>query len=573
MIVDYDEMIEYRESCKELSQEELDIVIKSQLFAHRRSGSHTEAKKHKIKERERPFQEFYFKGKRVCRKTFCFLHGIEKKKMLAIAKSLDVDGLIPRVHGRVGKPPSHSLTYTDRERIKIFLCRYAKDNALPLPGRLPNHRDSRVLILPSDKTKEDIFKIYSKVGEELSHKAISLRSFLRIWNDLCPHIVISKPCTDLCQKCQEFANLLSKSGSLSEEEKTSLLQSYNDHIQLAKEQRDHYRLQCTESKQKYSLLDEDMKSHGNLPMSVEGKFHYSWDYAQLVHIPHHAQQVGPVYFRTPRKCNVFGMCSEGSGKQVFYLVDEAETTGKGANSVVSMVHHYLTYYGHGEEEGEFHFDNCSGQNKNNTVLWYGLWRVMTGLHKKIEFSTMIAGHAKFEPDWHFGVWKLKWRNSNVETLTEVAESVHKSSKNGHNIPQIVQDQDKPVVFYDWKTYLQNFFKPLKNLTRYHHFQFHADNPGWIEVKERNSGNPVSVNVLKGNVQPTAGQLPDVITERGLDIGRQWYLYESIREFCSSDAAKDAICPRPVLPKSEAIVITDKENSKPTNIKRKQSLLH
>lgn len=156
---------------------------------------------------------------------------------------------------------------------------------------------------------------------------------------------------------------------------------------------------------------------------------------------------------------------------------------------------------------------------------------------------------------------------------QVAESVHKSSKNGHNIPQIVQDQDKPVVFYDWKTYLQNFFKPLKNLTRYHHFQFHADNPGWIEVKERNSGNPVSVNVLKGNVQPTAGQLPDVITERGLDIGRQWYLYESIREFCSSDAAKDAICPRPVLPKSEAIVFTDKENSKPTNIKRKQSLLH
>lgn len=167
---------------------------------------------------------------------------------------------------------------------------------------------------------------------------------------------------------------------------------------------------------------------------------------------------------------------------------------------------------------------------------------------------MIAGHTKFEPDLHFGVWKFKWRNSNVKTLTEVnlsmqmtswisinftkvtlsklsknvpvfdskkrtvyvflqvAESVHRSSKNGHNIPKIIQDQDKPVVFYDWKTYLQKFFKPLKNLTRYHHFQFHADNPGRIEVKERNSGNPVFVNVLKGNVQPTAGQLPNVITE-------------------------------------------------------------
>lgn len=44
--------------------------------------------------------------------------GIEKKKMLAIVKYLvkylDVDGLIPRVHGRIGNPPTHSLTYTDR---------------------------------------------------------------------------------------------------------------------------------------------------------------------------------------------------------------------------------------------------------------------------------------------------------------------------------------------------------------------------------------------------------------------------------------------------------------------------
>ena len=67
-----------------------------------------------------------------------------------------------------------------------------------------------------------------------------------------------------------------------------------------------------------------------------------------------------------------------AGKQVFYLIDEAESAGKGANSVVSMVDHYLTHYGHGEEDGQFHFDNCSRQNKNNVVLWYAMWRVMTG---------------------------------------------------------------------------------------------------------------------------------------------------------------------------------------------------
>ncbi|OWF36672.1 hypothetical protein KP79_PYT03019 [Mizuhopecten yessoensis] len=175
----------------------------------------------------------------------------------------------------------------------------------------------------------------------------------------------------------------------------------------------------------------------------------SLDYAQQVHYPHHAQQVGPIFFKTPRKCSVFGICSEGSGKQLFYLVGEAENSGigKGANSVVSMVHHYFQHHGHGEKGRSLHFDICSGQNKN-IVLWYALWRVLVGLHVTIRYSMMIAGHTKFDPDWHFGVWKLRWRSSDVETLQEVAQSVMKSSRNGHNIPQLVQDDDKPIKFRD-----------------------------------------------------------------------------------------------------------------------------
>ena len=91
--------------------------------------------------------------------------------------------------------------------------------------------------------------------------------------------------------------------------------------------------------------------------------------------------------------------------------------------------------------------HCTAQNKNNVVLWYGLWRVMTGLHKSIEYSMMIAGHTKFEPDWHFGVWKLHWRNSTAETLSQLAETVTKSSRNGNNIPQVVGDIQDPVMFF------------------------------------------------------------------------------------------------------------------------------
>ena len=60
---------------------------------------------------------------------------------------------------------------------------------------------------------------------------------------------------------------------------------------------------------------------GNSPQSVQTTLHYSWDYAQQVHFPHHAQQAEPIYFKTPRKCNVFGVCSEGSGNYLFIDLD------------------------------------------------------------------------------------------------------------------------------------------------------------------------------------------------------------------------------------------------------------
>ncbi|KAH3827341.1 hypothetical protein DPMN_129274 [Dreissena polymorpha] len=100
-----------------------------------------------------------------------------------------------------------------------------------------------------------------------------------------------------------------------------------------------------------------------------------------------SSQVGKLFFKTPRKCEVYGISCEGSGKQV---------------------HHYLNTYGLGEQHAHFQCDYCCGQNKNNIVIWYLLWRVLVGLHKIITLSFMLIRHTKFTPDWHFGIWKSKW---------------------------------------------------------------------------------------------------------------------------------------------------------------------
>jgi len=101
------------------------------------------------------------------------------------------------VHASTGKLPKHALQYVDTERIKTFLVKY---------GRLPNFKNHQVLVLPSDKRSIDIHQEYESLASEIHYRSVSLRTFLRQWHELCPNIVITKPCTDLCQHCQDFAD-------------------------------------------------------------------------------------------------------------------------------------------------------------------------------------------------------------------------------------------------------------------------------------------------------------------------------------------------------------------------------
>ena len=86
--------------------------------------------------------------------------------------------------------------------------------------------------------------------------------------------------------------------------------------------------------------------------------HYSFDFAQQVHYPDNPLQPGPMYFKTARKYGVFGICCEAIPRQITYLIDEASDVGKGANTVVSLLHHFFQHHSLGEVNVCLHADNC-----------------------------------------------------------------------------------------------------------------------------------------------------------------------------------------------------------------------
>ena len=90
------------------------------------------------------------------------------------------------------------------------------------------------------------------------------------------------------------------------------------------------------------------------PCSRHIDAHYSFDMALQVFYPNDPLQPGPMYLLTPRKCSIFGVCCEALPRQVNYLIDEAVDVGKGANAIVSMLHHFFEVHGLGEENVHLH---------------------------------------------------------------------------------------------------------------------------------------------------------------------------------------------------------------------------
>lgn len=265
------------------------------------------------------------------------------------------------------------------------------------------------------------------------------------------------------------------------------------------------------------------------PCSMNGTVHYSFDYAQQIHFPSNPMQPGPIYFKTPRKCGIFGVMCEGAGRQVNYLIDEASTVGKGANSTISYVHHYLETHGLGETHAYLHADNCTGQNKNNYFLWYFAWRVINELHQSINYSFLIAGHTKFAPDRCFGLIKRAYKVNFISSLYEFARMVDCCSTTGVNKAQLVgtHDGQEIVPVYDWAAFLSEYFTKLPNIKKYHHFRFSMDEPGKVYFKEHRFSQERSQMLLKDPTVMPPLVLPCKLRPEGLSEERKQYLYREI----------------------------------------------
>ncbi|KAL2104400.1 hypothetical protein ACEWY4_001268 [Coilia grayii] len=529
----------------EMSREELDIAILAKLSC----GMHLSQLTSRSKKKEQTVRtsqrtDFFHHGLKICRETFKYLHSIGQDKLNALIKHYKQHGVTPRTHGNLKRQPPNALQKEDNIYVAHFIINYAETHGMHLPGRVPGFWRSDLKLLPTDCTKVKVYGDYCVAVAAVNRRMVSLVSFRRIWREVVPFVVTMRPAADLCWTCQKYQKKISEAANRSDAEKAELHGLAIDHLEKARIERAYYQKLCKDSR---AELPPGLELGQHVPCSFDGMVHYSMDFVQQIHYPSNPLQPGPMYFKTPRKCGVFGIACEALPKQVTFLLDECVQTGKGSNCVISLLHFFLENYGLGEKHMHLHADNCAGQNKNSFVMWYLMWRVLTGRHASIKMSFLLAGHTKFSCDWCFGLFKRNLRRNKVDCLDDIANVVKTSSPSGVNVPCLCGREDGTILvpMFDWSAFLGTYFKKLENIKAYHHFTFNNQSTSVTMTQFLNDDEVCQDLGKKGFRLESLDHhdLPDQIFPKGLDLKRQQYLYREIREFVAEEK-QDLVCPQP-----------------------------
>ncbi len=236
----------------------------------------------------------------------------------------------------------------------------------------------------------------------------------------------------------------------------------------AKEERNYYNINIKNAV-------EDGKRNPNtigsqiLFKSFESSAHIIYDWAQNVQVPYLSQQIGSLFFKSLQKVHLFGVCNTGNfshTEQINFVINEGEMPDdgkqeKGTNCTLSLVWHAIQKYNRGEKKLVITCDNCVGQNKNNFFLFFYSWLINHGLYEEVELNFMIPKYTKFICDSCFGLIKILYQKSKVNTVDNIVSIINHSTTVHLNTSQHYLNGEG-FQYYDFKNYFQ-MFKKLPNI--------------------------------------------------------------------------------------------------------------
>lgn len=317
--------------------------------------------------------------KAVCLQAFVSLHGITKRRVGRIQKSLVEDGKSPK--DQRGKHANRPNQYPDA------ICNVVRAHIGSFKARASHYslRDNpNKKYLPEDLSISTMHKMFIEEYQiNLPYKVYW--SIFREYN-----IGFSYPRSDTCNECDSFCQKLNDP-SCSVVEKGRLTLQNTIHLKKA----DAFRTKMNRYKQK----------------AIQGEILcISIDFMQNLPLPH--IKSNKVFYCRQLWHYVFGVHNLGTNQVVMFTYHEG-IAKKGANEVTSMLLRYITdYAGDSLENLPQHLvlisDSCSGQNKNYVMLHFLYILVHCfKLFTKITYLFPVRGHSYLPNDQDFALVAAK----------------------------------------------------------------------------------------------------------------------------------------------------------------------
>ncbi|XP_061725805.1 uncharacterized protein LOC133531548 isoform X1 [Cydia pomonella] len=518
----------------------LNLMLLGAISATARIGLNNKREK-----QSRAHVAYWFRGTPVCKKFFLFVYGgLTNTKYEKILKCFKARGVESLTH-HCKKP---LMTRQQKADVIAFINNFSEQNSLVLPGRSLTKTDLH--ILPSSVTRTSLYERYVRACTRNNTYPLRRPLWYKCWDDFCPNVTVSVP-SNPCVTCDDFVSELSESQT--ENDKKKCLGDALDHLNDVQMQRGYYQniiAQITPSVMMNSL---SLGQHA--PCSYEGLAHYSFDYLQQIHLPHNPDQTGPQDFLNNYKVSLFGVAIEPLDKFVLYVIPEY--VPKGIILLISLLHNFFENFALGETHVVCHSTNLC---KNNTLIQYAVWRVLSGLHKSFQLSFLPSGHSNFAPDLYFGLFKSIFRESNASCLEHVCEIAANAVTSGSITSVMVANEtgESYVNNYNWREFFTAHVPAsVPELLMYNHFKTESLNPCSV-MCSKSSPNNFSAAFRIIDIKFDLN-MPKIIEPQRLSLERQKYLYENIRKYVSPEF-QDILCPIP----NRAEEVTNNSNQSGTS---------
>ena len=333
-----------------------------------------------------------------------------------------------------------------------------------------------------------------------------------------------------------------------EEERELLLLNAGKHVKMAQVQRSLYQ-------EKVAKAREDALLH---KVHSERTYTFVVDYGQNMELPcYNKEQPGVTYYYSPLSVYNLGMVdhaheySNGEVSEHLYAHVYHEGVGKkGANNVASLVMKTLRHLNLLREDSvgdelNVIFDNCSGQNKNNTVLKLAAWLKATSFFQKVNFIFLVVGHTKNAADRLFNLLKIEYRRKNLFTINCLITALS-ASRQVTILPTVPQD------FYNYDKLFNDIYQKLDGMIKQNHIFACIDDDKMFLRESNLEEHKVHPHKMskRGRVMNRVDLLAytnlnlGLVSNVGINPYKQVELWKNYREYVDPDVQDDELYKEP-----------------------------